>query len=213
VIGIVAGRLREKFDRPAVVFSIDKGGVAKGSARSMAGVDIGAAVLDALHHKLLEGGGGHAMAAGLTAKADKLSELQTFLEEKLGKAVEAARESRQTKLDGVLSPKGATVDLARSLEQLGPFGTGYPNPRFAIADLALIKADLVGKDHVRTIFAGKDGGRIKGIAFRAAETPLGRALLAGVGKTFHLAGRLKRDEWQGVERIDILIEDAARAES
>jgi len=213
VIGIVAGRLREKFDRPAIVFSIDKEGIAKGSARSMPGVDIGAAVLDAVHHKVLEGGGGHAMAAGLTARADRLPELRKFLEGKLGKAVEAARDSRKIRLDGVLSAKGATPDLVLSLEQLEPFGTGYPGPRFAIADLALIKADLVGKDHVRTIFAGRDGGRIKGIAFRAAETPLGRALLSGIGKTFHLAGRLKRDEWQGVERIDCIIEDAALAEN
>ncbi|MCH7630452.1 MAG: single-stranded-DNA-specific exonuclease RecJ [Proteobacteria bacterium] len=212
VIGIVAGRLREKFDRPAIVFSIDREGLAKGSARSLPGVDIGAAVLDALHHKVLEAGGGHAMAAGLTVPADQLPALREFLENKLEQAVAGARQDRRLALDGVLSANGATVDLASRLEQLGPYGSGFPSPRFAFADLALIKSDLVGKNHVRTIFAGKDGGRIKGIAFRAAETPLGQALLKGRGKTFHLAGRLKRDQWQGVERVDIQIEDAAKAE-
>ncbi|MCH8173134.1 MAG: single-stranded-DNA-specific exonuclease RecJ, partial [Proteobacteria bacterium] len=135
-----------------------------------------------------------------------------FLENKLEQAVAGARQDRRLALDGVLSANGATVDLASRLEQLGPYGSGFPSPRFAFADLALIKSDLVGKNHVRTIFAGKDGGRIKGIAFRAAETPLGQALLKGRGKTFHLAGRLKRDQWQGVERVDIQIEDAAKAE-
>ncbi|MCH8081810.1 MAG: single-stranded-DNA-specific exonuclease RecJ [Proteobacteria bacterium] len=212
VIGIVAGRLREKFDRPAIVFSIDREGLAKGSARSLPGVDIGAAVLDALHHKVLEAGGGHAMAAGLTVPADQLPALREFLENKLEQAVAGARQDRRLALDGVLSANGATVDLASRLEQLGPYGPGFASPRFAFADLALIKSDLVGKNHVRTIFAGKDGGRIKGIAFRAAETPLGQALLKGRGKTFHLAGRLKRDQWQGVERVDIQIEDAAKAE-
>ncbi|MCH8347117.1 MAG: single-stranded-DNA-specific exonuclease RecJ [Proteobacteria bacterium] len=212
VIGIVAGRLREKFDRPAIVFSIDREGLAKGSARSLPGVDIGAAVLDALHHKVLEAGGGHAMAAGLTVPADQLPALREFLENKLEQAVTGARQDRRLALDGVLSANGATVDLASRLEQLGPFGSGFASPLFAFADLALIKSDLVGKNHVRTIFAGKDGGRIKGIAFRAAETGLGQALLKGQGKTFHLAGRLKRDQWQGVERVDIQIEDAAKAE-
>ena len=213
VVGIVAGRLREKFGRPAIVFSIDGEGLAKGSARSMPGVDIGAAVLDALHHKVLEAGGGHAMAAGLTVPADQLPAVREFLENKLEQAVTGARQDRRLPLDGVLAPKGATLDLALRLEELGPYGSGFPSPRFAFADLALIKCDLVGKNHVRTIFAGKDGGRIKGIAFRAAETGLGQALLRGRGKTFHLAGRLKRDQWQGVERVDIHIEDAARADT
>ena len=212
VIGIVAGRLREKFDRPTIVFSIDKDGVAKGSARSMTGVDIGAAVLDAVHHKVLQSGGGHAMAAGMTAPAESLPKLREFFEAKLEKAVLAARKNRRITLDGVLSAKGATVDLAKMLEEVGPFGQGFPGPKFAFADLALIKSDLVGKNHVRTIFAGKDGGRIKGIAFGAAETPMGQALLKGIGKTFHVVGRIKRDQWQGVERVDIHIEDAALVE-
>ena len=209
VIGIVAGRLREKFNRPALVFSIDEDGVAKGSARSMSGVDIGAAVLDAVHHKHLMAGGGHAMAAGLTLQADNLPGLKTFLEKKLGDAITKARTSNTYRLDGVLSVKGATLDLLDTLEAIGPYGQGHPAPRFALADVQLVAADVVGKNHVRLIFGGKDGGRLKAIAFRAAEEPLGQAFLSGLGKRFHVAGRLKRDEWQGVARVDLLVEDAA----
>lgn len=211
VIGIVAGRLKEKFGCPAVVFSIDDTGEAKGSARSISGVDIGAAVLDAVHHQHLEGGGGHAMAAGLTCRAEKLPELKAFLEKKIAKDVGQARRGNTLKLDGVLSARGAALDLVDQLEAIGPYGMGHPSPRFAFSDLTLVKVDVVGKNHVRAIFSGGDGGRVTAVAFRQAEEPLGQALLAGRGKRFHVAGRLKRNDWQGVAKVDVLIEDAALA--
>lgn len=209
VIGIVAGRLREKFGLPSFVFSIDDKGIAKGSARSLSGVDIGNAVIEAVHQGLIEGGGGHAMAAGVTARQDQLEGFRKFLKSHLKKEVRAAIEARSLKLDGVLAAKGATLDLVESLENIGPFGSGLPGPRFALSDLKLVKCDIVGKNHVRFIFSGKDGGRIQGILFRNAEEPLGLALLQGVGKSFHIAGRLKLNEWQGRRKIDVLLDDAA----
>jgi single-stranded-DNA-specific exonuclease len=209
VIGIVAGRLREKFDLPAFVFSIDDKGIAKGSARSLSGVDIGNAVIEAAHQGLIEGGGGHAMAAGVTARQDQLDGFKSFLQNHLKKEVLAAREAKSLKLDGVLAARGATLDLVESLENIGAFGAGLPGPRFALSELKLVKSDIVGKNHVRFIFSGKDGGRIHGVSFRNAEEPLGLALLGGVGKSFHIAGRLKLNEWMGTRKIDVLLDDAA----
>lgn len=211
VIGIVAGRLRERFDLPACVFSIDESGIAKGSARSVPGIDIGAMVIDALHHKLLKAGGGHAAAAGLTVHSDTLPSLKNFLAQKIQKIMSKGIDTKDYQIDALLAPKGITLDLLEALEVVDPCGSGNPAPRFAIADTILIEASRVGQGHVRVIMKGKDGGTIKGIAFRVAETPLGRALLTGRGRRFHVAGQLKLDEWQGVRRSSFLLEDAATA--
>ena len=179
MIGIVAGRLKEKHDLPSFVFSIDKEGVAKGSARSLPGVDIGNAVLEAAHKGLIEGGGGHAMAAGVTCQEDQLEPFKEFLKKHLAKDVKKAREGLNLKLDGVLSAKGATLELAQNLESIGPFGVGNPSPRFAFSEVKLINSSIVGKNHVRAIFVGRDGGRLQTISFRSAAEKLGLALLQG----------------------------------
>lgn len=209
VIGIVAGRLRERFDLPAFVFSVDEQGVAKGSARSVPGVDVGATVLDALHHKLLTAGGGHAAAAGLTVHSDFLLPLKDFLKQRIEKMLSKNASAKNYHVDALLAPKGITTDLAEALGVVDPCGQGNPSPRVAVADTMVIDVSVVGQGHVRFLMAGKDGGRIKGIAFRAAETVLGKALLAGRGKRFHIAGQLKLDEWQGLKRASFLLEDAA----
>ena len=178
------------------------------SARSLSGVDIGNAVIEASHSGIIQGGGGHAMAAGVTARKDQLEGFKKFLKGHLEKAVKAAREARSLKLDGVLAAKGATLDLVESLENIGPFGAGLSGPRFALSDLKLVKCGIVGENHVKFIFSGKDGGRVQGISFRNAEEPLGLALLGGVGKSFHIAGRLKVNEWMGTRKIDVLLDDA-----
>ncbi len=210
VIGIVAGRLREKFDLPSFVFSIDPDGLAKGSARSLTGVDIGNAVIEAIHKGVIEGGGGHAMAAGVTCREDQLEGFRTFLKDHLKAAVAAAREGFSLQLDGVLSAGAATLDLAEGLEGIGPFGIGNPTPRFAFSGLKLVKSDIVGKNHVRAFFTAREGGRLQTISFRNAGEPLGLALLQGVGRRFHIAGRIKASEWLGNRKIDILLDDAAK---
>lgn len=208
VIGIVAARLKERYERPAIVIAFDNKGEGKGSGRSIQGVDLGRAVTAALEAGHLVNGGGHAMAAGLTIREDKLESLIEFLEARIDVEVSAASESRALRLDGALSARGANRELYEMLEQAGPYGSGNPEPRFAIASLRVAHADIVGKGHVRVALAGEDGARLKGIAFRAAETPLGRALLDRGTGPIHVAGRLKADDWQGRRGVQLTIEDA-----
>ena len=207
VIGIVASRLKDRYQRPALVIAIDDKGEGKGSGRSVKGVDLGAAVIAARQAGLLVNGGGHAMAAGITITEAKCAELVGFLEERLTPQVAALGVVRGLGIDGVLNVKGANTDLVDLLQQVGPFGAGNSEPRFAIADARVIKANIVGQGHVSCIFTGRDGGRLKGIAFRIAETPLGQALLAAQGKEVHVAGHLKTDSWQGRTDVQIFIDD------
>ena len=215
VIGIVAGRIKEKVGKPAIVIALDdedplKG---KGSGRSIAGVDLGAAIIAAREAGLLVAGGGHAMAAGLTIAEDQLNAFANWLDEKLGAAVTAAMTSQTTLLDLALAPRGLGPDLVEVLESAGPFGMGWPAPRVAVGPVRLVKADIVGKDHVRLIVRGDDGGSFKAVAFRAAESELGQALLHGAqGRKFWLAGRAKIDDWGSRRQAELHIEDAAWAD-
>lgn len=211
VLGIVASRLKEKFDLPAVVIGLD-GEVGKGSARSIPGVDIGAAMTAAKQAGLLVNGGGHKMAAGLTVQAENVDALADFLRARLAGAVAAARVNAGLTLDGVLTASGANIDLVDTLERMGPFGTGNPTPKFGFAGLKVAFADVVGSDHVRVAFEGAGGQRLKGVAFRSAATPLGQALLGGMGRRFHVAGSLKRNAWNGRMSVDLMIDDAAAAD-
>jgi len=210
VIGIVASRLKDKFRRPSLVIAIENG-VGKGSGRSVPGADLGRAVIGAAEAGIILKGGGHAMAAGLEIEAARIEDLTAFLAEKLGPAVQTYGERNSLGLDGAVSPKGATPDLVKLLDQAGPYGSGNAEPRFAIPRVSLVKADIVGADHVRCILAGEDGGRLKAISFRSADTPLGAALLNHGGRQFHLAGRLRLDRWQGREDVQLMIDDAAPA--
>ena len=212
VIGIVAGRLKEKLGRPAVVIAIGEDGLGKGSGRSISGVDLGAAVLTAKEHGLLVAGGGHAMAAGLTIAADGIAAFADFLEERLAAAVDRAIGERSLLVDAVLAPGGVTPELVESLDVGGPYGMGWPAPRIAAGPVRIIKADVVGNNHVRVIVAGDDGRSFKAVAFRAAETPLGQALLgAAPHRRLWLAGRAKIDDWGSRPAAELHLEDAAWA--
>lgn len=210
VIGIVASRLKDKYKLPTVVIGINDG-EAKGSGRSIVGVDLGAAVIEAGHNDILVSGGGHAMAAGLTVSPDKLDELETFLATHMAKAVELASRHRQFYLDGMLTIGGASVDIIEGLDAIGPFGAGNANPRFAIADVTIVKVDRVGADHVRAIIKGKDGASMKAMLFRQADEPMGQMLLKGLGQRFHVAGRLKIDDWSGRSKVEMTLEDMSPA--
>ena len=213
VIGIVAGRLKEKLGRPAIVIAIDEAGLGKGSGRSIPGVDLGAAVLAAKEHGLLIAGGGHAMAAGLTIAADRIGEFSAFLEERLADAVEIASADRALLLDAVLAPGGVCPDLVTALDVGGPYGMGWPAPRVAAGPVRIIKADIVGNGHVRAIVAGDDGRSLKAMAFRAAESALGAALLGAQShRRLWLAGRAKIDDWGSRPAAELHIDDAAWAD-
>ncbi len=212
VIGIVAGRLKEKLGRPAIVIAIDAHGIGKGSGRSIAGVDLGAAVLAAKEHGLLIAGGGHAMAAGLTIAADQVQAFAAFLEERLAAGIDRAMGDRALLVDAVLAPGGITPALVESLDVGGPYGMGWPAPRIAVGPARIIKSDIVGNGHVRAIVAGDDGRSFKAVAFRAADTALGQALLgAAPHRKLWLAGRAKIDDWGSRPAAELHLEDAAWA--
>ncbi len=207
VIGIVAARLVERYHRPACVIGLS-GGVGKGSGRSVAGVDLGAAIIAARQAGLLTAGGGHKMAAGFTVAQNRIRLLAAFLAARLDAS--GVRAEPTLAIDGALMCGGATVALAEVIERLGPFGSGNPEPRFALGFARIVKADLVGLSHVRCILTDQTGARLKAIAFRAADTDLGRTLLASGGAPLALAGRVKLDRWSGEMRVQFQIEDAAR---
>jgi single-stranded-DNA-specific exonuclease len=210
VIGIVAGRLKEKVGRPAIVIALDGNGLGKGSGRSIAGVDLGAAVLAAKESGLLVAGGGHAMAVGLTVEQGKIEALIDFLSERLAAAVAQCREDRALLLDAVVAPGGVCPSLCEAMDEGGPYGAGWPAPRIAAGPVRIVKADIVGQGHLRLIVGGDDGRRIKAIAFRMAESELGRAMLAAPPhRRLWIAGRLKRDDWGDRPSAELHLEDAA----
>jgi single-stranded-DNA-specific exonuclease len=212
VIGIVAGRLKERFGRPAIVIAECEDGTGKGSGRSISGVDLGAAVLAAKDNGLLIAGGGHAMAAGLTLPAGGLEAFHAFIKERLAADVEKSRGDRALLLDALLAPGGVAASLCDALDAAGPYGAGWPQPRVAAGPVRLIKTGIVGDGHVRGIACGDDGKSFKWIAFRSATAPLGQALLESpTGKRWWLAGTIKRDEWNGGNAAEMHLEDAALA--
>ena len=215
VIGIVAGRIKEKTGKPTLVIALDadEAGHGKGSGRSIAGVDLGAAIIAAREHGLLVAGGGHAMAAGLTVEADKLDALGQWLDDRLGSTVSAAMASQAMLLDLAVAPGGLTPTLVEELESAGPYGMGWPGPRVAVGPVRLVKADLVGTDHVRLIARGEDGASFKAIAFRAASTEMGQTLLhATHHRRLWLAGRAKIDDWASRPQAELHVDDAAFAD-
>lgn len=208
VIGIVAGRLRERYNRPACVVAVNDG-IGKGSGRSVRGVDLGAAVLAARQSGLLINGGGHRMAAGFTVAPAAEGAFRAFLAERIAADTGPGGITPSLRLDGALQCAGATVALLQSLDALAPFGAGNPRPRFALPASRILKADVVGENHVRCFVGGEGQGRIKAIAFRAVGDALGDALLGARGLPVHLAGNLRLDRWQGREEAQLIIEDLA----
>ncbi|MCB2101845.1 MAG: single-stranded-DNA-specific exonuclease RecJ, partial [Rhodobacterales bacterium] len=210
VVGIVASRLKDRFNRPACVVALD-GDRGQASGRSVSGVDLGAAVIAARQAGLLEKGGGHAMAAGFTVARDRLPAVRDFLADRLRTAAEGTDLVPRLYLDGGVAPRGATEDLVRTLAQAGPFGAGNPEPRFVLKGVRLTHAAPVGKDqnHLRCTLADDSGGRVDGIAFRCMDGDLGPALLRHDGAPFHVAGKLRLNNWQGRTSVQVMIDDAA----
>jgi single-stranded-DNA-specific exonuclease len=212
VIGIVAGRLKERFGRPAIVIAEDDDGTGKGSGRSIPGVDLGAAVLAAKESGLLIAGGGHAMAAGLTLPKGGLEAFRVFINQRLADDVERSRDGRALLIDALLAPGGVVGGLCDSLDQAGPYGAGWPSPKIVCGPARLLRVGIVGEGHVRGLACGDDCKSFKWIAFRSATTELGQALLSSPGdQRWWLAGSIKRDEWNGGNAAEMHLEDAAVA--
>ncbi len=209
VIGIVAGRLKDRYNLPALVVALADG-TGKGSARSVAGLDLGAIVIAARQAGLLINGGGHRMAAGLTVAGGRLEALRAFLETRIADEIRAQAIVPTLAVDGIATAPGVTApDFVAAFERLAPFGAGNPQPRFAFAALRVARADIVGGAHVRCVLTDAGGARLNAIAFRAAGGPLGRALQETGGLPLHVAGTVKADDWQGRTRVQLIIDDAA----
>jgi single-stranded-DNA-specific exonuclease len=213
VVGLVAARLKERYGRPAFAIALEPGGVGTGSGRSIAGVDLGRAVRRAVTEGLLVKGGGHAMAAGVTLRKDALAAFRAYLEDALGVAVAAARNTDALHIDGALTAGAATNDTIAALAQAGPFGAGNPEPIVALPAHTLTYAEEVGQAHVRLRLRSGDGAIINGIAFRAAGQKLGAALLQSRGRSVHVAGCLALDRWQGEEQVQLRVLDVAPADT
>lgn len=209
VVGIVAGRLRERWRKPVIVIGVDAvNGIGKGSGRSQPGMNLGRAIQAAWNEGLLIAGGGHAMAAGLTVKTDGIDTLRNFLNDRLsGEQVEAEVLDR-VEIDALIEPGGATRTLFETFEQLAPFGPANPEPLFALAGVQAREPVAMNGGHVRCRLVGADGASVRAIAWRCADLPLGKALLAGQGG-LSVAGRLKADDWNGRRGVQFEIEDVA----
>jgi single-stranded-DNA-specific exonuclease len=211
VIGLIAARLKERYERPACVVALDDG-VGKGSGRSIAGLPLGPAVIAARQAGLLINGGGHAMAAGFTVTLEKLDALREFLVERLGDGLDQERLVPELRVDGALTLGAAQAGLICHIERLAPFGAGNPEPRFALAGVRVAHAEAVASGHLRCTLADPlDTARLRAIAFRAAGTPLGQFLAETRGITIHIAGHLRRDTWLGGDAVQLSIDDAAPA--
>jgi single-stranded-DNA-specific exonuclease len=211
VVGLVAARLRERFERPSFAIALHPDGTGTGSGRSMPGVDLGSAVIEAVESGLIPKGGGHAMAAGVSLRPGDLGPFRAFLAERLGPSVVTARAASALQVDAALTARGASVDLLHSLEKAGPFGAGNPSPVFAFPAHRARFPQVVGKGgHVSFTLASDDGAKLKAIAFRAAGTALGDILMRDGDQPLHFAGALSIDHYQGREQPQFRLTDIAR---
>ncbi|MEP3443109.1 MAG: single-stranded-DNA-specific exonuclease RecJ [Sulfitobacter sp.] len=210
VVGIVAARLKEATGRPAVVIGLE-GGIGKGSGRSVSGIDLGASIQKLAMQGVLVKGGGHKMAAGLTVQEEQLEEAMAALTAQLEKQGAHLLGPSDLRLDGMLMPGAATIDLAETVESAGPFGAGAAAPRYAFADMRIFSARRVGETHLKVSFGDGLGPRLDAICFGAFDSQLGPALENHGGARFHLAGRLDINTWQGRQSVQLRLEDASRA--
>lgn len=211
VVGIVAGKLKERYNVPAFVMSIEPDEV-KGSARSVPGVDLGALIIAAKEKGLLTKGGGHTMAAGFSLSEDKIEAFRRFAGEYVRQKLGEEDVAPVIEVDSALDLLGANTDFAAALELLEPFGAGNAEPKIVLEHVRIVKPGIVGAGHVRCFLTSGNGGSLKAMAFKIADTELGKTLLNSQGAVFDIAGVLRRDNWQGRNSVQFIIDDAIRCE-
>ena len=209
IVGLVASRLKDRFQRPVFALAVDQNGFATGSGRSVQGIDLGRAVREAVEQKVLIKGGGHALAAGLTIIADKIPELRAFFETRLGADASRLRAEQSLVIDAAIMAGGATLSLLTEIDRAGPYGSGHPEPLFAFGAHRVVDAMEVGTNHVRAKLKAGDGKTLEAIAFRAANQPIGIALMKNRGGVLHLAGSLAINRYRGGETVQLRIMDVA----
>ncbi|QDZ03163.2 single-stranded-DNA-specific exonuclease RecJ [Nitratireductor mangrovi] len=212
IVGLIAARLKEQFRRPVFAVAFNPNGEGTGSGRSIAGFDLGRLVREAAARELIVKGGGHAMAAGITVKRERLGALRAFFEERAGEDVFRLRDEQSVKIDAALAAEGATLELLDMIDKAGPYGAGHAQPVFALPRHQLANVRPVGQNHLRLDLRSGAGGRLQAVAFRAAETELGRFLFENRGRAIHAAGTLSANYWNGVKSAQFRLTDAAAAE-
>ena len=206
IIGIIAARVKEKFNKPTIIISTNNG-LGKGSGRSIHGFDMGSAIIAAVQSELLIKGGGHKMAAGFTISIDKISEFKDFIFKKF-KSINAKLEERKNYYyDSEIAPSALNIDFFEKINLLAPFGSGNPEPRFVIKGVKLVNSKIVAEKHIKTVFVGSDSTSLKGISFNSVETNVGAHLLKKNIKPFDIAGKLSLNEWRGQKNVEFIIDD------
>ncbi len=210
IIGIVAGRIKDRFAKPCIVMGLDENGQGKGSGRSIKGVNLGEALGKAKAAGLLISGGGHAMAGGLTIAADKINLFKAFMQAELGDAVKEAQLNQALKVDSVIHPQAVSLDTLTLIEGVAPYGAGNPTPVFVLSDVIIDYAErLKGGSHIRTTLKSRDGASVRAMCFSADDAGLSDSLLTAGNRPVHVAGQIKRNEWNGRVSADFHILDVA----
>ena len=206
VIGIVAARLKDKFNKPVIIISLE-GNKGKASARSIVGFDIGSVILAATQEDILLKGGGHKMAGGFSIKVENIERFRNFVFRKFKNINEDLSSKKPLLLDSIISPSAVNIDFYNKVALLSPFGSGNPEPKFIIENVKTINGKIVGEKHIKSVLIGKDGTTIKSIAFNAVDNDLGGYLIKKNNKTFNIAGKLSLNEWKGQSNVEFIIDD------
>ena len=206
VIGIVAARLKDKFNKPVIIISLDDD-IGKASARSIPGFDIGSVIISAVHENLLLKGGGHKMAGGFSIKVSNIEKFKNYVFKKFKGINENLSTEKPLLLDSIISPAAVNIDFFNKVELLSPFGSGNPEPKFLIEDVKTLNGKIVGAKHIKSTLIGQDGSTIRCIAFNAIENDLAAYLLKKINKPFNIAGKLSLNEWKGQSNVEFIIDD------
>ncbi len=206
IIGIIASRVKEKFNKPTIIISLRKN-IGKASARSIFGFDIGTIIINAVQNGILVKGGGHKMAGGFTIESNKINEFKDFIIKKFNDKKMNLDEQKKIMVDSIISPSAINLQFYEKINNLSPFGSGNPEPKFYIENLRLLNSKIVGEKHIKSILEGKDGSNFKTIAFNSTDTDISAYLLDNNKKTFNIVGKLNLNEWKGVKNVEFIIDD------
>ena len=206
VIGIIASRLKEKYNKPTIIISVENG-LGRASARSVLGFDIGALIIKAHQKNIIKKGGGHKMAGGFSLQEEKISEFKDFINLEFSKIEKKINRTNNLFYDSKISPSALNENFYSEINLLSPFGSGNPEPRFVIESLELLKSSIVGEKHIKTIFTAPDGSVVKCVTFNAIKTDLETYLLRKDRKKINILGKLSLNEWKGQRKVEFIIDD------
>ena len=207
VIGIVASRIKDKFNKPVIIISIDDNGIGKASARSIVGFDIGSVIIAAVQEKILIKGGGHKMAGGFTIKTENIEKFKKFILKKFERLSNSKTNIKPLYLDSIIAPTALNLQFYNKVNSLAPFGSGNPEPKFVLENMKSINYKIIKDKHIKSVLVGLDGSSVKSIAFNCVENEIGAYLLKKDKKLFNIAGKLSLNEWQGQSNVEFIIDD------